>query len=390
MARAHGRAPLDPEIRLAAREIAQLRLRNLRPRRVASFEAALDAALIREVDRAHTVSVDAEAASAHLRLHRRLAVLRHRWRAAWVREAAFASLEGRELVGRKLSPEENEERDLAAADAAADASGGGAAPAALAGDAPPAATEQESEDEEDDDGLHQQGAAADAAAGGDSTAGPAAPRSASSIRRANARQSLAVRTAGPPFALSRFVSNRQRGCSWLRAGCVHSPRPQFASFLGGTATVDQYFSGSAVPPPVQPGRRLHPHTAVWKLALARLLRRCAEAAEADAADRTTKAVRAAVEGPLSAVDLSSTEAAGAAKRSRVLRSGGKIKGSGAAVGAAAIAASEGDKLRYAALVCVAKWTDILQALSEARRGEAAAEAALEAAREQARAVVAAP
>lgn len=305
-------------LRPAAAEYCRGRIAVLTPASAAAFEALLSTALDTEtrlaafsggVGGGGTAAESAPPPAASPCPHRCLSLLRHPYRAAWVRETAIALHEGRTLAGRVRAPPT---RKQMAADPTAAAGQDGGAPAA--------------------DGIYD------------------------------------------------------------------------FSYLSWEAEDDAHLQLQL------PRRKLQeqppPHTAVWRLAMAQLLRHCAEKAEWDAADRATKALRAAAEvqaattvaGGVSVGDCSSSGAAGEEppKRrqlpSRAARPKQQPVGSSSrsAPPAAPFApASEGDKLRrYAAVMCVAKWAETTKSLRGARRAEVEAQAALEAARAHAEEVLA--
>lgn len=351
-------------VRPAAAEHCRRRLADLRTESAAAFEALAAIALDAEVRHAFDSSngggvgggraeaeggglaaeceqpgTSSSAAAAVARRpppqcpHRRLAVLRRPWRAAWVRETAMALHEGRPLPGR-VRPVRKQLR-LAAA-----------------------AAEEGTED------------------------GPAASTAAAAVAKD-------LREGDHPTLDEYSEEMFQAGHDGAHL-LLELPLPP--------------------PPPPEAGvaRRRLPRTVVWRLGMARLLRRCAEEAEWDAADRATKALRAAMEAAAGGGDggagggepSAPSSAACSPEESAAPPPSKRRRGSAAAVGrrrhsrgepqvpgdappSAPEAASERDKLQYAAVVCVGNWAETTAALREARAAEGEAEAAMEAARAQA-------
>lgn len=324
-------------LRPAMREVGQRRLGELTEADVAAFESRLEAALdLITATEAKARPGGQEAGQegcgdSSLRPHRRLAVMRDARRATRVREEAFAALRGRALFeSRRPSAWE-----------------GG-----RAGEGSSSSEESGEEHEEENK---------------------------------------------QPASLPGGVQQQQGENG--EASSAEAAAPSAAGVGGVAPAAGGNGEGQQRRRNTPARRRKHPHREVWRLAIARLLRRCAEDAEVDAADRATKAVRAAVEcrggGPSPAA--AAAHGGGAARRSRqrtdgapaaAVSSGATTAGAASAAAAAAAAlppagAMESDKLRYAAVMCVAKWAQITQAVKEAHEEVTSAEAALEEARDQA-------
>lgn len=138
--------------------------------------------------------------------------------------------------------------------------------------------------------------------------------------------------------------------------------------------------------------QLRPHAAVEAHAVVRLAREAAEAAEADAAQRTVPVLMRLVQadGPAaSAVAADEQLSVDSAKKKQCgagadAGSGEGKSGGGGAAGAAAedeaaasLLSRSADKARFAVVMCVARWGQLVEIRSEAARRETACAAALE-------------